>query len=115
MKEYGSYYLVVMQRTWGLTSLQDRSPDYLPGKIVEKIRLEESSARIRLNVNFEDMLDEAEFFYQHKKRWKRVGAPHKLVFRLDHFTGCRFGLFNYATGQVGGEAVFKEFRYIYEN
>ncbi|MBR3825893.1 MAG: glycoside hydrolase 43 family protein [Lachnospiraceae bacterium] len=115
MKEYGTYYLVVMQRSWGNTSLLDRSPDYLPGNIVEKIRLEESSARIRLNVNFEDMQDEAEFYYQYKKRWKRVGEPHKLVFRLDHFTGCRFGLFNYATGQVGGEAVFKEFRYIYEN
>ncbi len=114
-KEHGAYYLVVMERAWENISRLDRSPDYMPGSLVEKIRLEDSKVRIRLNVNFEDMADEAEFYYQSKKRWKRVGEPHKLVFRLDHFTGCRFGLFNYATKEIGGEAIFTEFRYIYEN
>lgn len=114
-KEHGAYYLVVMERAWENISRLDRAPDYLPGNVVEKIRLEESKVRIRLNVDFEDMEDTAEFFYQNKKRWKRVGEPHKLVFRLDHFTGCRFGLFNYATKEIGGEAKFTEFRYIYEN
>lgn len=114
-REHGAYYLVVMERAWENISRLDRSPDYLPGSVVEKIRLEESKVRIRLNVNFEDMEDMAEFYYQNKKRWKRVGEPHKLVFRLDHFTGCRFGLFNFATKEIGGEAIFTEFRYIYEN
>ena len=114
-KELGIYYLVVMERTWENISRLDRSPDYMPGSVMEKIRLEESKVRIRLNVNFEDMEDIAEFYYQNKKRWKRVGEPHKLVFRLDHFTGCRFGLFNFATKEIGGEAIFTEFRYIYEN
>lgn len=114
-REHGSFYLVVMERAWENVAPMDRSPDYMPGNMVEKIKLDESTVRIRLNVNFEDMLDEAEFFYQSKKRWKRVGTAHKLVFRLDHFTGCRFGLFNYATMEVGGKATFKEFRYIYEN
>ena len=114
-REHGAYYLVVMERAWENISRLDRAPDYMPGSVVEKIRLEDSKVRIRLNVNFEDMEDEAEFFYQNKKRWKRVGEPHKLVFRLDHFTGCRFGLFNFATKEIGGEAVFTEFRYIYEN
>lgn len=114
-KEHGAYYLVVMERAWENISRLDRSPDYMPGSVVEKIRLEDSKVRIRLNVNFEDMEDVAEYYYQNKKRWKRVGEPHKLVFRLDHFTGCRFGLFNYATKETGGDAIFTEFRYIYEN
>lgn len=114
-REMGVYYLVVMERVWENISCTDKSPDYMPGRLVEKIRLDESKVRIRLNVNFEDMEDMAEFFYQNKKRWKRIGEPHKLVFRLDHFTGCRFGLFNFATKEIGGEAVFTEFRYIYEN
>lgn len=114
-KEYGAYYLVVMERDLGNVTILDRSPDYMPGNVMEKIRLEGSTVRIRMNAEFEDMQDEVEFFYQNKKRWKRVGEGHKLVFRLDHFTGCRFGLFNYATKETGGVAVFKEFRYIYEN
>lgn len=114
-KEHGAYYLIVMERSVSDIKPFDRSPDYLPGIVMEKIRLDDSVARIRMNVDFEDMADVVEFYYQSKKRWKRVGESHKLFFRLDHFTGSRFGLFNYATQEIGGEAVFKEFRYIYEN
>lgn len=114
-REYGVYYLIVMERDYRRFSMADRSPDYMPGTVIEKIKLEDSRVRIRMNAQFEDMQDEIEFYYQNKKRWKRVGEKHKLVFRLDHFAGCRFGLFNYATMEVGGVAVFEEFRYIYEN
>ena len=114
-REHGTYYLVVMERDIERFSFVDRSPDYMPGTVVEKIRLDGNEVRIRINAMFEDMQDEIEFFYQNKKRWKRIGETHKLVFRLDHFTGCRFGLFNFATTEIGGVAVFKEFRYIYEN
>lgn len=44
----------------------------------------------------------------------KMGVPYNLYFRLDHFAGCRIGLFNYAAKELGGEVVFREFRYIYE-
>ena len=37
--------------------------------------------------------------------------PQKLVYRLDYFTGCRFGLFSYATTTPGGHVDFMDFRY----
>lgn len=43
--------------------------------------------------------------------WKQIGITQKLYFKLDHFTGCRFGLFVYATRQTGGRAGFAGFRY----
>lgn len=113
-KEYGNYYLVVIERLVQDTSMRDRTPDYMPGTLVEKIKLSERNVRIRINVDFQDMHDTAEFYYQNKKRWKKVGEEHRLFFKMDHFMGCRFGLFNYATKETGGKAIFKDFRYVYE-
>ena len=39
----------------------------------------------------------------------QLGTLHKLRFRLDHFTGCRFALSCFSTISSGGTAVFKEF------
>ncbi len=113
-KEYGHYYLVVICRQMGNTTLWDRAQDYMPGKVFEKIKLPGSSVRVRMNLNFGDMQDTAEFYYQSKNRWKKAGLPHKLYFRLDHFVGCRIGLFNYATKEIGGEVMFRDFKYVYE-
>ena len=43
--------------------------------------------------------------------WLPIGSVHKLYFKLDHFTGCRFGLFCYAVKETGGSACFREFLY----
>ncbi len=113
-KEYGNYYLVVIARPISNASLWDRAQDYMPGKVFEKVKLTGSSMRVRINLNFEDMQDTAEFYYQSKNRWKKLGGSYPLYFRLDHFVGCRIGLFNYATKEIGGEVLFKDFKYVYE-
>lgn len=113
-KEHGNFYLVQIARKLEDTSFRDRAPDYLPGTLLEKVKLQDGIVRVRLDVNFDDMQDTAEFYYQSVKGWKRFGVPHRLFFKLDHFVGCRFGLFNYATKETGGEVVFREFRYMYE-
>ena len=41
----------------------------------------------------------------------RIGTEHKLRFRLDHFTGCRFGLFVMSELAPGGTAAFSDFIY----
>lgn len=113
-KEHGSYYLVVISRYLTNASLWDRAQDYMPGRVMEKVKLNESTVRVRMNLNFEEMQDVAEFYYQNGNRWKKLGAPNNLYFRLDHFVGCRIGLFNYATKEIGGEVRFRDFKYIYE-
>ena len=61
----------------------------------------------------EQMKDEANLFYDAGEGWKQIGTTQKLYFRLDHFTGCRFGLFIYSTEVIGGKVTFSEF--VYEN
>ena len=34
-----------------------------------------------------------------------------MIFKMDHFTGCRIGLFLYSTKETGGIADFYDFAY----
>ena len=61
--------------------------------------------------DFTNMKDTAKFLY--KKGWgfQKIGTDHKMYFKLDHFTGYRFGLFMYSTKESGGQAGFSNFVY----
>lgn len=58
-------------------------------------------AHLELSADFSDMKDIVVFRYWSHGEWKRLGSVHKLYFKLDHFTGCRVGLFCYASEQTG--------------
>ena len=64
-----------------------------------------------LKANFEDMTDKLDFYYLKDNKFIKVGDSHQLKYRLDHFTGARFGLFVYATDEIGGEATFTKFKF----
>ncbi len=66
--------------------------------------------RARLQVQFDFDRDEAAFFYW-DGAWTLLGGVHPLVYALDHFMGCRVGLFLYAKDAPGGSAVFSDFVY----
>ncbi len=83
----------------------------MEAKEQECIEIEETIVRFRVEVNFTNMKDEAKFLFKNGKEWKQLGPVHKLHFGLDHFTGCRFGLFLYATKEIGGKAGFQNFVY----
>jgi len=54
--------------------------------------------------------DTVSFFYSTAMdHLKKLGEDHKLVYKLDHFTGARFGLFIYSTKETGGSAGFSGF------
>ena len=56
--------------------------------------------------------DTVSFFYSTAPdHWKKLGSNHKLVYKLDHFTGARFGLFVFSTKETGGSAAFSNFVY----
>lgn len=71
----------------------------------------ESRVRLRAEADFFRGKDEVRFYYLDGEQWKGLGSAKKLYFRLDHFTGCRFGLFLYATQEKGGRAGFMDFVY----
>ena len=77
----------------------------------ERILVDTSSITLKVHLDFQDKKDEADFAYEDNGVWKKIGICQKLYFKLDHFTGCRFGLFMYATRQSGGHVDFMKFRY----
>lgn len=74
-----------------------------------RVLLEGPTAHLELCADFTDMADVVVFRYWCCGEWKTLGKVHKLFFKLDHFTGCRVGLFCYATEKTGGTAVFRDF------
>lgn len=67
--------------------------------------------RLKCKVQYKHSTDIAEFFYEQDGKWIPTGIQHKLVFKLDHFTGCRFGLFYYSVKETGGYVDFIDFNY----
>ena len=100
-KRDGRNYLVMKYKSW-----DDN------GEITaEEIEFEQDKVTFKIDVDFTYMKDEAYFYYKVGENWEKIGVTHKLRFSLDHFTGCRFGLFSYSTKTVGGKAFFSDFVY----
>lgn len=110
-RENGSYSLVLTERNVGEIPQNMKDKDALPGAETARISIASSSVTLRMHADFSDMKDEVSFFYQSEGRWIPVGTPHKLYFLLDHFVGCRLGLFLYSTQEIGGKCHFSDFRY----
>lgn len=77
----------------------------------EAVAVESSKIRIRMEADFQNQHDKVRFLYWSDEKWKQIGPWHQLYFKMDHFTGCRVGLFAYATKEAGGIAEFGRFRY----
>ena len=74
-----------------------------------RIPWHEKTARLRAEVTFEGMKGVVRFFFLKGEAWEPIGPAHEMRFLLDHFTGCRFGLYLYATRETGGSAAFRSF------
>lgn len=66
---------------------------------------------VTLRAAFDFSCDQVQFSYERAGVFVDVGKPHKLVYRLDHFTGCRIGLCAFSSQSTGGDAVFSNFVY----
>ncbi|HOX53280.1 MAG TPA: hypothetical protein PKY05_17505, partial [Fibrobacteria bacterium] len=66
---------------------------------------------LRIDMNFQNRTDKATFFYSTDSvKWTQLGNTLQMSYELTHFTGYRFGLFNYATKSAGGYADFDWFK-----
>lgn len=116
-RKAGRYYLVMAgkefdkeENIWG-----NPEGDQASGKEYARVPLADSvsTAVLRIVADFENNADTADFYYQENGEWKKLGITQKLYFRLDHFTGCRVGLFLFSTQTTGGTADFMNFIYHY--
>ena len=83
----------------------------VPEMEIEAVPLAENLAYLRVDFDFSDALDEAYFYYSLcGNNWTRIGSTLKMSYRLSHFTGYRFALFNFATENIGGHVDFDWFR-----
>jgi beta-xylosidase len=81
-------------------------------KMVERVPFAGKRVFLRTDLNFENSLDEAHFFYSEDGcGWTPIGTTLHMKYTLDHFMGYRIGLFNYATAQSGGYADFDYLHY----
>ncbi len=87
-----------------------REPGQREEKELARISWHEKNVRLRAEVSFEEALGKVRFFRQEGEAWEPLGPVHTMRYALDHFTGCRFGLFLYATRETGGSAAFRRFR-----
>lgn len=71
----------------------------------------EPQVRLRLEAFFSAEQDFVRFSVQHQEQWLPLGPKHQVFFQLDHFVGCRFGLFLWSSESSGGEAGFSNFVY----
>lgn len=112
-KEEGMYYLVMLAKElnieesiWG-----EEGGDRKPGREYARVPVMEEVVTLKVHTNFDNNIDKAEFYYKGKDGWTQLGISHKLYFRLDHFTGCRVGLFLFSTLEIGGSVDFSNFIY----
>lgn len=113
IRENGRFYLSMTAhpaRDGGIGAQKD---DAAPPVEYERIPAASPQVTLKVKTVFEDHRDEAAFFYRDGNEWKPIGIVHRLYFKLDHFCGCRFALFLYATHTIGGSADFMNFQYLY--
>jgi beta-xylosidase len=112
-KEGEQYYLVMLSKAfnpdeniWG-----EPGGDKNPGKEYARVPIESNKVTLKISTNFVNNEDTADFYYLRDDKWEKLGITHQLYFRLDHFTGCRFGLFLFSTKNIGGATLFSNFIY----
>lgn len=101
-RENDKYYLVMRARDTGKGNEKE----------LAKIPFAESRVRLRAEVGFIGGTGEVQFMWDNNGSWEELGSVHKMSFTLDHFVGCRFGLYMYSTEVKGGIASFEDFEYI---
>lgn len=83
----------------------------IPETEIEAIPLSQSIIYLRVDFNFTGVADEADFYYSLcGNEWGKIGLRLKMSYRLSHFTGYRFALFNFATKKPGGYVDFDWFK-----
>ncbi|GGA83031.1 glycosyl hydrolase [Flavobacterium palustre] len=119
MKEGDFAGLALLQKDYGLVGVKIENGlkkiimvNAVKGKAEElqSIPLIQNTVYFKAECNFKDKADLGKFFYSlDGKNWIAIGKPINMPYTIPHFMGYRFGLFNYATKNIGGFADFDYF------
>jgi beta-xylosidase len=120
MKDGDYAGLVALQKKYGFVGVKAAgkvksivmvsAENDLPEEL-ESVPLSGRTVYLRINCDFRNRADKAEFHYSlDGRKWTAIGKPLKMAYTLPHFMGYRFGLFNFATKTAGGFVDFDFFR-----
>ena len=120
MKDGDFAGLSLLQKNYGLVGVRkDGSKKSIvmvnassgtPEKIAS-IDINQNVVHFKAECDFTNRKDIANFYYSlDGLEWISIGTPLKMAYTLPHFMGYRFGLFNYATKNIGGYVDFDYFR-----
>lgn len=110
-KNEGQYYLVMQARESEDSSIFGNLVDEQPATEHARIPIDGPVITLQARGNFVNNRDECSFGYWDGTAWKSLGITHRMFYKLDHFMGCRIGLFLYSTQRIGGRADFSNFNY----
>lgn len=110
-KEAGEYRLVTVEKKETEKPAGMGSFDAEPGEVTAEAVIDGSKVTLRIECDFAPGKDTAEFFWKTPEGFEQLGGTKQLYFRLDHFVGCRFGLFLFSTKETGGVAEFSQFEF----
>jgi alpha-L-fucosidase 2 len=120
MKEGDFAGLCLLQKNYGLIGVRSEGNRKLivmknagsgKGEEVDSIPINQDHIFLKAACDFTNQKDIAQFYYSlDGSQWKPLGSKLHMSYTLPHFMGYRFGLFNYATKEVGGFVDFDYFR-----
>lgn len=108
-REEENWYVIMVTRKKKEQKMSLGQDEY-EVKELERIPVENAVIRLGLKACFGEKNDTVTFYYTKEEREIMIGEEKSLYFRLDHFTGCRTGLFYFSTKEIGGGVIFKEFQ-----
>lgn len=111
-KDQGQLYIIMKTKPLVNPGMQSFDPNQSEVKEWERIAIDSPIMTFRIEADFWQMKDTVRFLYQDGDDFKQLGPDHKVAFKLDHFVGCRFGLFAYSPKKIGGSAQFSQFKYL---
>ncbi|MBD3919888.1 family 43 glycosylhydrolase [Paenibacillus sp. PR3] len=110
-KEAGQTYLVMLARDSEDRTIFGNLVDSVPGTEYARIPVSGDKVTLKAHGDFVNNNDVCTFYYGDGEEWKQLGINHKMLYKLDHFMGCRIGLFLFSTKEIGGAASFSSFEY----
>lgn len=119
MKEGDIAGLSLLQKQYGLVAVKIENgskkivmidgAQAIP-KEIASVPLNQDKVYFKAECDFKNRADKGMFYYSlDGNKWIAIGSTINLPYTLPHFMGYRFGLFNYATKNVGGYADFDYF------
>lgn len=80
------------------------------GNVTESVHISGNDIWLRVDANIGSSSDTAKFFYSlDGLKFNPLGDTHEMANGAIFFVGDRYGIFNFATKELGGQVIFQSF------